>query len=137
GIREEIKTVLEQLWRTGEILLTKPDVRSERLNALYYFREKFPQVLESLDRRFEQAWKEAGYEAEKSLVVEDYPRLRFGSWVGGDRDGHPLVTAEITAETLTELRTTAVQLIDSELAKLEKNLGLSIYAQKTPTLLTD
>ena len=40
--KEEIKVTLERLWRTGEILLRKPEVAAERRNLMYYFREVFP-----------------------------------------------------------------------------------------------
>lgn len=134
-IREQIKTVLEELWRTGEIILTKPDVASEKRNALYYFKEKFPDVLNSLDQRFERAWKESGYEKNGALRRQDFPQINFGSWVGGDRDGHPLVTPQVTDETLQELRQHATEVLRQHLAKLEKQLGLSIYGQKTPEAL--
>jgi phosphoenolpyruvate carboxylase len=134
-IREQIKSTLEHLWRTGEILMTKPDVRTERRNALYYFRERFPAVLERLDSRFRAAWQESGYAADAALSLEDYPQLRFGSWVGGDRDGHPLITAEVTRETLEELRANALEVIDKQLKKVHRRLGLSIYAQAVPSLL--
>lgn len=137
AIRESIKTVLEQLWRTGEILIEKPDVRSERLNALYYFRERFPAILDSIDSRLRRAWKDSGYGEEGSLDWRELPRLRFGSWVGGDRDGHPLVTAEVTGETLEELRSNALTVLDRRLATLEKRFGLSIYSQPTPLVLSD
>lgn len=135
SIREKIKAVLEHLWRTGEILTTKPNVRSERLNALYYFRERFPFVLEKLDERFRVAWETSGYGAEKALSVVDYPRLSFGSWVGGDRDGHPLVTAEVTRETLSELRLNALRVLDQRLERAEKRLGLSSFGQHVPDFL--
>ncbi len=54
--REEIKVTLERLWRTGEILLRKPEVAAERRNLMYYFREVFPRALPELDRRLRQAW---------------------------------------------------------------------------------
>ncbi|NBD39270.1 MAG: phosphoenolpyruvate carboxylase, partial [Verrucomicrobia bacterium] len=136
-IREQIKTVLEHLWRTGEILLTKPNVRSERQNALYYFRERFPEVLQRIDNRFRSAWTNSGYGEEENLAAQHFPRLRFGSWVGGDRDGHPLITAEVTRETLAELRLNALRVLDRQLAKAEKRLGLSIYGQSVPLLLED
>lgn len=134
-IRGEIKTVLEQLWRTGEILMTKPDVRSERRNTLYYFRERFPDVLESLDQRVRLAWKESGYEKDSVLEWQELPKLAFGSWVGGDRDGHPFVTAEVTQDTWDELRENALQVIDVRLRRLERRLGLSIYSQTIPAEL--
>ncbi len=136
-IRESIKTVLEQLWRTGEILLTKPDVRSERLNVLYYFRERFPEVLEMLDERFRTAWTASGLGRGESLTVDELPRLHFGSWVGGDRDGHPLVTANVTAETLQDLRSNALSVLDEALGALQKQFGLSVYSQETPPELTN
>jgi phosphoenolpyruvate carboxylase len=135
-IREKIKAVLEHLWRTGEILMTKPDLRAERLNALYYFRERFPVILEQLDDRFRCAWGQSGYAADASLELGDYPRLRFGSWVGGDRDGHPLVTPEVTRETLEELRANALQVLDQRLQRAENRLGLSSFGQPVPEILT-
>ena len=134
-IREKIKAVLEHLWRTGEILMTKPDVRTERLNALYYFRERFPGVLERLDDRFRCGWQLSGYGDEHPLRPEDYPKLCFGSWVGGDRDGHPLVTAEVTQETLAELRQNALRVLDGHLRKASHRLGLSSFGQKVPEAL--
>jgi len=136
SIRGKIKAVLEHLWRTGEILTTKPNVRSERLNALYYFRERFPFVLEKLDERFRCAWEKSGYNGEHPLQMEDYPRLCFGSWVGGDRDGHPLVTAEVTRETLSELRLNALRVLDKRLERAEKRLGLSTFGQPVPDVLS-
>lgn len=136
-IREKIKAVLEHLWRTGEILMTKPDIRTERLNALYYFRERFPFILERLDDRFRCAWNKSGYAERTPLSVDDYPQLSFGSWVGGDRDGHPLVTAEVTRETLTELRLNALRVIDARLDRTQKRLGLSSFGQPVPLMLAD
>lgn len=135
-IREKIKAVLEHLWRTGEILMTKPNVRSERLNALYYFRERFPIILERLDERFRCAWERSGFGSEKPLDLQDYPRIRFGSWVGGDRDGHPLVTPEVTRDTLAELRENALRVIDHRLQSTQKRLGLSSFGQRVPLVLT-
>ena len=43
-LREEIKVTLERLWRTGEILIQKPEVAAERRNLMYYFREVFPRA---------------------------------------------------------------------------------------------
>lgn len=136
-IREEIKTVLEHLWRTGEILMTKPDVRSERRNALYYFSERFPEALQRIDQRFAYAWESAGFGKAADLKAEHFPALRFGSWVGGDRDGHPLVTAEVTRDTLAELRQNAFRVLDRHLAEAQQRLGLSSFGQPVPLMVTD
>ena len=85
-LREEIKVTLERLWRTGEILLQKPEVAAERRNLMYYFREVFPRALPELDRRLRQAWTEAGFDPEPLAGRRALPRLRFGTWVGGARD---------------------------------------------------
>ncbi len=134
-IRDQIKVVLEQLWRTGEILVTKPDVTSERRNVLYYFRERFPDVLDRLDQRLLQSWEHSGYAAERPLRHSEMPNIRFGSWVGGDRDGHPLVTADVTAETLREFRESAMIIFDERLAEVQRRLGLSVYSQEVPEIL--
>ena len=95
AIRDEIKVTLERLWRTGEVLRTKPIVAEERRNVIYYLQEVFPSVLKALDLRLRQAWTDAGYHADTLVSPSTLPRLRFGTWVGGDRDGHPFVTAQV------------------------------------------
>jgi phosphoenolpyruvate carboxylase len=96
AIRDEVKAMLERLWRTGEIFLYKPDISSERRNIIHYLRNVFPIVLPLLDLRLREAWDDAGLPLEFLREPENLPRLSFGNWVGGDRDGHPFVTAEIT-----------------------------------------
>ena len=128
-LREEIKVTLERLWRTGEILLRKPEVAAERRNLMYYFREVFPRALPELDLRLRQAWLATGFDPALLGNGRALPRLRFGTWVGGDRDGHPLVTAETTRETLAELRAGGLQVIRRQLEHLAGRLCLSHHVQ--------
>lgn len=125
AIRSEIKLILERLWRTGEILFEKPSVGTERRNVLHYLHTIFPDVLPMLDRRLEYAWAEAGFDPAVTADPRALPRLAFGSWVGGDRDGHPLVTAETTRETLEEMRRQALTLVRKHLLRLASGLSLS------------
>ncbi|MBV8585817.1 MAG: phosphoenolpyruvate carboxylase, partial [Verrucomicrobia bacterium] len=64
-----------------------------------------------------------------------FPRVRFGTWVGGDRDGHPLVTAEVTAETFRELRETAIGTLARAVERLASQLTLSGNHQTVPAEL--
>ena len=130
--REEIKVTLERLWRTGEILLRKPEVAAERQNLMYYFTEVFPGALPELDRRLQQAWTDTGFDLALLGDGRRLPRLQFGTWVGGDRDGHPLVTADTTRETLAELRAGGLLVLTRQLTHLASRLCLSQHVQ-TPS----
>lgn len=130
-IVRRIKAVLERLWRTGEILPEKPKIELERENALHYLRNVFPLVLDRLDARLRDAWNRAGF-SRPIWNVEWLPRLSFGNWVGGDRDGHPLVTAEVTRETLELFRTEGLRLITGKVEKLYRKIGLSPLFQEPP-----
>lgn len=131
-IRDEIKVALERLWRTGEIFLEKPDVSSEVRSVLYYLRHVFPRAIDIMDRRLRHAWAEAGFDPELLADPRGLPRLSFGTWVGGDRDGHPLVTAAVTARTLATLRESALELIREHLTELGRKLSLSDRLQQVP-----
>ncbi|HAV12044.1 MAG TPA: phosphoenolpyruvate carboxylase [Opitutae bacterium] len=120
----QVRAVIERLWLTGEIYMHKPQVKDELENLLYYLREVFPTMFSRLDENLEHAWQET-YPNEPSLSAKEMPHLQFGSWVGGDRDGHPLVTAEVTAETLATMRSTAVQIVCTRLKDLAQKLTLS------------
>lgn len=131
----EVKAAIERLWRTGEILLEKPTLTDERRNVLYYFREVFPSVLRLLDERLRFAWSELGFDAAVLQQPGALPVVRFGTWVGGDRDGHPGVTAEVTEETLERLRTNAMVVHHRHLADLATKLTLTTWMQAPPPRL--
>ena len=116
AIREEIKTVLSLLWRTGEIFLQKPDVAAERRNIMHYLYTVFPEVLPVLDRRLRQTWAYLGFDAGLLRAPRSLPRFSLSTWVGGDRDGHPLVTAQVTRQTLDDLRLHGLLLLQRQLA---------------------
>lgn len=135
AVRDEIKVVLERLWRTGEILLEKPDIATERRGVVFYLRNVFPTALARLDERLHQAWKAAGFDAHLLEDPQAWPKVRFGTWVGGDRDGHPLVTAKVTADSLAELRINALLVIHQQLEELAAKLPLSSNFQEAPAAL--
>jgi len=135
AITRRIKVILERLWRTGEMHLQKPDVESELAHVLDFFRMVFPNVLSSLDQRFRDSWVKAGFDLNKVRSADNLPRLSFGNWVGGDRDGHPFVTADVTRKTLERLRQTAMEGVDQHLDTIFDNLSLSDLLQEPPESL--
>jgi phosphoenolpyruvate carboxylase len=134
-IRDQIRAAIERIWRTGEILMQKPDLATERRSILYYLRDVFPQVLPRLDWRLREAWRQAGLDPELIAGPGKLPRMTFGTWVGGDRDGHKLVTAKTTEETLEELRLAALTVHGAALQSLGQRLSLSKLRQSAPPTL--
>ncbi|MFC7339230.1 phosphoenolpyruvate carboxylase [Haloferula chungangensis] len=125
--RERIITAMETLWRTGEIHVVRPDIFRELRDAIHYLRDLFPLALDRLDLHFTEAWREAGFPLTELRSGGYIPRLSFGTWIGGDRDGHPLVTPEVTAKALDQLRRGAFQLLHRELEHLGTQLTLSCH----------
>jgi phosphoenolpyruvate carboxylase len=134
-IRERIVTTLETLWRTAEIHLVRPDITSELRNATHYLRDLFPSAINRLDLHFTEAWRDAGLPLELLRSAGNVPKLIFGTWIGGDRDGHPLVTPAVTEKTLETLRNSAFKLLQRELLELGKQLTLSRYLTPVPAEL--
>ncbi|MGB5203611.1 MAG: phosphoenolpyruvate carboxylase [Eudoraea sp.] len=132
-ITEEIKGVLQRWWRTGEIYLEKPRLTDERSNVMHYFVNVFPKVLHLTDQRLLDAWKYVGFSSELLEGPEQFPTLQFGSWVGGDRDGHPYVTPAFTAETLQLHRQAALKIIRNKLVQLARKLSFSEFLNDIPS----
>lgn len=137
ALQDRAKACLERLWRTGEIFLEKPSLADERRLVLHYLEHVFPAVLSWTTSRLRSAWLRAGYDPELIAGPDRLPQLRFGDWVGGDRDGHPGVTADVTGETLHLFRQSALKLIDTSLSQLASSLSLSERRQPTPPLLEE
>ncbi len=86
-IVDELETQIQILWRTDEVRETRPQVRDEIKNGLYYFRESLfqavPVIYRNLECRINEHFKDT------HIHVPSF--LHFGSWIGGDRDGNPNV----------------------------------------------
>ncbi len=125
NIRHNIKQTLFRIWKTGEIYIEKPQVEDELRNVLHYLVNVFPEVIPIHDRRLLQAWSEVGFTKQDLLESAAFPSFNFGDWVGGDRDGHPLVTEEVTKYTLEQLRLNAFVVLRRKLTLLVKRLSFS------------
>ena len=123
--RKRIKIGLHRIWRISDVYTEKPDIDSELDNIIHYLTQVFPEVITLHDRRLIQAWEEAGFDPRLIRGTTHFPKITFGNWVGGDRDGHPLVTAEVTQNTLLKLRLKAFQVIKKELIGLKQNLSFN------------
>ncbi len=131
-----LKAVMERLWLTGEVFAQKPDVMDELDNLSYYLKAVLPVVLNRLDERLRYVWQQAWPES-APLEIADLPRLHFGSWVGGDRDGHPMVTANVTRQTLGSLREDAIDVVRDRLLTLATQVSFSVLSVDPPQALLD
>jgi len=92
----KIKAEVISLWQTEEVPSFKITPIDEARSAQYYFRETIFEALSTVYLEFEDKIKEH-YDLEEIKLP---PFFSFGSWVGGDRDGNPFVTHDITTQVL-------------------------------------
>lgn len=133
-LRRQIESRLENLWRTGEIQVTRPTIAAELDNALHYLREIFPEAVARNHVHLCEAWQAEGWDVRQLEGLG--PMMRFGTWIGGDRDGHPFVTADVTEHALAQLRRNALRVQRRGLERLARELPLSSLFQKPPASLT-
>ncbi|MBP1153631.1 MULTISPECIES: phosphoenolpyruvate carboxylase [unclassified Paenibacillus] len=120
-LRENLLGEVITLWQTDELRDRKPTVIDEVKNGLYYFDETLfdvlPQVYQELERCLHK------YYPDQSWHVPTY--LKFGSWIGGDRDGNPSVTSTITWQTLTMHRNLVLKKYEEQLTGLMRRMSFS------------
>jgi phosphoenolpyruvate carboxylase len=129
-LEDRLRTEIAVLWQTA------------------FLRPHRPTVLEEVDRCLSIAprlWAVVPqiYESLRRALEENYPGhvfhlpvfLRFGSWVGGDRDGHPDVSVEVTTATLKRMRQRALSLHLAECRRMYDFLSLSTSGIRVPPAL--
>jgi len=106
-IEQNIVAEITALWQTDEVRQTRPSVRDEIRMALDYYESSIFDTLPVLYAEVADSLN-AEYGIEPSLV--ELPQLvSFGSWIGGDRDGNPFVTPEVTREALAMARSLVLE----------------------------
>jgi len=127
-LTEALRLDIELLWMTGELRLEKPTVPQEVYWGLHFFSETLfeatSEMLEKLDRVLHQTWPGERFDVP--------PFFQFGSWIGGDRDGNPFVTNDVTRRTLYENRLASLQRFHQRLADLLKTLSITERALEVP-----
>jgi len=120
-LREKLRNEVLTLWQTDELRDRKPTVLDEVRNGMYFFHETLFEVLPDVYEELERCLQK--YYPEESWHVPTY--LRFGSWIGGDRDGNPSVTSDITWKTLDMQRNLVIYKYENIMRTLSRQLSFS------------
>ena len=129
---EELRNEVDLLWLTGELRLAKPSVAQEIAWGLHFFEETIfdgvPEVLGNLERALARHYERA------TLEVPAF--LRFGSWIGGDRDGNPFVTRETTQTALRSHRLACLRRYRERLERMVRVLSIAEHSVAVPEAFT-
>ncbi len=121
ALREQIAEEVLGLWQSDEVRVVRPTVIDEVKNGLYYFEEGLFELVPRLYRELAAALAKH-YPGHAATVP---PVLRFGSWMGGDRDGNPFVTPDVTIEAVRHLRIAALERYVADVEALAEQLSPS------------
>ena len=119
-IDRRIEELVEAIWQTDELRHVRPEPLDEARAVLYYLdltvREAVPELLDEM----QAALRSIG----QALPTDRVP-IRFGSWVGGDRDGNPNVSPATTDLVLGLQRRRALEILVDEVGALGHELSVS------------
>jgi phosphoenolpyruvate carboxylase len=124
----DLRNEIDLLWLTGEIRLEKPSVEQEVAWGLHFFDEtifgRIPELLDRLDAALARHYPESEFRIP--------PVFRFGSWIGGDRDGNPFVTAAVTRAALASSREATLRHYRREIGRLLRSLSIAAHSVTVP-----
>ncbi|NCP83515.1 MAG: phosphoenolpyruvate carboxylase [Bacteroidetes bacterium] len=126
-IYEQLYHFIQLLFITDEVRSTSLTVKDEVHNGLYFLTgsiwDIIPRIYKDIDLATRQAFKEP---------IEIPGFLKYRSWIGGDRDGNPFVTSDITDFAILEHRNALFELYEKELTELRRELSISSRFIKVP-----
>ncbi|MCS7234643.1 MAG: phosphoenolpyruvate carboxylase [Armatimonadota bacterium] len=122
---EGLLAEITALWQTEELRARRPTPLDEVEGGVYYLERSAWTVAPVLFRDLQEAVERYVPEARGAVR----PFLRFGSWMGGDRDGNPQVTVEVTERTLALHRERVLRLYLDEVVALGRELSVSTRRQ--------
>ena len=117
---ERLAEMIDLLWQTDELRLDRPEPIDEATNALYYLDDLFKSTVPGVLDDFTRELRGIGIELSPTATP-----LRFGSWIGGDRDGNPHVTDKVTAQAIILQMGHAIRVTLAALDELRQALSVS------------
>jgi phosphoenolpyruvate carboxylase len=134
-LTETLSREIRVMWRTDELRSVKLEVQDEIRNGLYYVRDSLFAAVPQAYRYFGKAIrKHYGVNEAGEPVINVPSFIRFGSWIGGDRDGNPFVTPEVTRRAVYKQMETALIEYLRRLDELRHTLTHSLQWCKLPAL---
>jgi phosphoenolpyruvate carboxylase len=118
---EALRTRITLIWQTAEARMERPTVLDEVQSVLHVLEDVIYTIAPHLQRTLERALNECS----PQQPIEMAPFLRVGSWVGGDRDGNPAVTAEVTRAAARLARRAVLLRYRAEAQALGRDLSIS------------
>ena len=118
--QERLAETVDLLWQTDELRLGRPEPLDEALNALYYLDDLFTQTVPEVLNDFAKEMKRIDVE----VPITARP-LSFGNWIGGDRDGNPNITAEVTTDAMELQVSHAIRVTIAAMNALRQMLSVS------------
>lgn len=117
--RRELLEEIDNMWRTAQLRVSNPSPLDEVRTALGHFDNSFSQTFTQAYRRMDD-WLQG--ERGGAGAPQAPAFIRLGSWIAGDRDGNPNVTASITRQAVAQ----AADRVLSELESRARGVGLSM-----------
>ena len=121
AVETELRRQILTLWQTALIRLSRLKIQDEIESGLRYYRAAFFEVIPKVNAEVRNALRSRWPDAE----LLDRPMVRPGSWIGGDRDGNPNVTADVVRLATGSAAFTALAHYFDELLILEQELSMS------------
>lgn len=126
-IIRRLRTQIQTLWKTDEIRPSRPDVHHEVRMGMHHFKGALFDAIPVVYSRIEGAIERAYHDHPDYRGFDVPAMIRFGSWIGGDRDGNPNVTASTTREALLTQHRTIVR---AYIARVDMLVGILTQSEK-------
>ena len=117
---QRLAEAIDLLWQTDELRLGRPEPLDEAVNSIYYLNELLLETVPEVLAQFKNEVKRLGVDL--SLTARP---LSFGTWIGGDRDGNPNITAEVTKAAILLQNSHFVRTVSEHLDELKQSLSIS------------
>jgi phosphoenolpyruvate carboxylase len=117
---ERLAEAVDLLWQTDELRLGRPEPLDEAVNSIYYLNELLTETVPEVLAQFTSEVKRLGV----NLSLNARP-LSFGTWIGGDRDGNPNITADVTKAAILLQNSHFTRTVFEHLDELRQALSIS------------